>query len=83
MAHLRNININSILAKHKEAVEKLGKQRDILEKAQKENDDWNEISSAIGGDGKTLRKYAQIYTLGFLVAHANAEIKMFNSLYEL
>ena len=46
-------------------------------------DDWTAINAAIGSDGKTLRKIAQCYTLSFLVEHANAEIRKFNSRYEL
>lgn len=45
--------------------------------------EWTEITDAIGGDGKTLRKIAQCYTLRFLIEHANAEIRKFNSRYEL
>ena len=46
--------------------------------------DWKDISEAVGGsDGKLLRKIAQCYTLGFLVEHANAEIRKFNQRYEL
>ena len=45
--------------------------------------EWDEIYDAIGADGKTLRKIAQCYTLRFLIEHANAEIKKFNSRYEL
>ena len=45
--------------------------------------EWKEISEAIGADGKTLRKVAQCYTLHFLIAHTNVEIRKFNSRYEL
>jgi len=41
------------------------------------------VTDAIGADGKTLRKIAQCYTLSFLIAHANQEIRKFNSRYEL
>lgn len=45
--------------------------------------EWVAISDAIGGDGKTLRKIAQCYTLHFLIEHANVEIRKFNNRYEL
>lgn len=45
--------------------------------------DWRAIADACGSDGRTLRKIAQCYTLRFLVEHANAEIRKFNSRYEL
>lgn len=53
------------------------------QKADLEKKEWEEINDAIGGDGKTLRKIAQCYTLRFLIEHANAEIRKFNSRYEL
>lgn len=45
--------------------------------------DWDQIAAAIGSDGKIWRKIAQCYTLSFLIEHANAEIRKFNSRYEL
>ena len=45
--------------------------------------EWTAITDAIGTDGRTLRKIAQCYTLRFLIAHANAEIRKFNTRYEL
>lgn len=55
---------------------------DVQDKAMQKKE-WEEIADAIGGDGKTLRKIAQCYTLRFLIAHANVEIRKFNSRYEL
>ncbi len=69
--------------RHLSALEKAGAmQEEMLAKSLKKTE-WEEISEAIGGDGKTLRKIAQCYTLRFLVEHANAEIRKFNSRYEL
>ena len=51
--------------------------------AEKKAAEWTAITDAIGTDGRTLRKIAQCYTLRFLIAHANAEIRKFNSRYEL
>lgn len=72
------------LRRHDDAVKAMGEQKDKLDKAQKSYSDWHELLEAIGGsEGKTLRKVVQSYTLRFLVAHANAEIRRFNSRYEL
>lgn len=51
--------------------------------AERTADEWMAITDAIGTDGRTLRKIAQCYTLNFLIVHANAEIRKFNSRYEL
>ena len=53
------------------------------QKAEVAKREWEQIADAIGGDGKTLRKIAQCYTLRFLIEHANVEIRKFNSRYEL
>ena len=68
---------------HNDAEEALGSKAEELEKATKEHNNWTAINDAIGGDGKTLRKIAQCYTLSFLVEYANNEIRRFNSRYEL
>lgn len=72
------------LHKHDEAAKAVGDQKEKLEKAARQYAEWRELLEAIGGsEGKTLRKVVQSYTLRFLVAHANAEIRRFNSRYEL
>lgn len=68
---------------HDDALLRLGDKADELARLTKAKDDWIAITDAIGGDGKTLRKIAQCYTLSFLIEHANAEIRKFNSRYEL
>lgn len=68
---------------HDDAVRQLGDKVEELKQATKMKEDWEGITSAIGGDGKTLRKIAQCYTLSFLIEHANAEIRKFNNRYEL
>lgn len=68
---------------HQEAVKQLGDKAEALQLVTQEKDDWTAITDAIGADGKTLRKIAQCYTLSFLIAHANQEIRKFNSRYEL
>lgn len=68
---------------HQEAVKQLGDKAEALQLVTQEKDDWTAITNAIGADGKTLRKIAQCYTLSFLIAHANQEIRKFNSRYEL
>lgn len=68
---------------HQEAVKLLGDKAEALQLVTQEKDDWTAITDAIGADGKTLRKIAQCYTLSFLIAHANQEIRKFNTRYEL
>ena len=68
---------------HQEAMKLLGDKAEALQLVTQEKDDWTAITDAIGVDGKTLRKIAQCYTLSFLIAHANQEIRKFNSRYEL
>ena len=68
---------------HDDAVQRLGDTADELARVTKVKKDWVNITDAIGGDGNTLRKIAQCYTLQFLIEHANAEIRKFNSRYEL
>lgn len=68
---------------HQEALKQLGDKAEALNLVTQEKDDWTAITDAIGADGKTLRKIAQCYTLSFLIAHANQEIRKFNSRYEL
>lgn len=66
-----------------EARRQMGDMADELRVARENAADWTQIAEAIGGDGKTLRKIAQTYTLKFLIAHANEEIRRFNRRYEL
>ena len=66
-----------------EARRQMGPLADELHAARETAADWTQITEAIGGDGKTLRKIAQTYTLGFLIKHANEEIRRFNRRYEL
>lgn len=77
------IAANARMQNHLEAVKQLGDKAEALQLVTLEKDDWTAITDAIGADGKTLRKIAQCYTLSFLIAHANQEIRKFNSRYEL
>lgn len=77
------IAANARMQNHQEAVKQLGDKTEALQLVTQEKDDWTAITDAIGADGKTLRKIAQCYTLSFLIAHANQEIRKFNSRYEL
>lgn len=69
--------------RHDDAKEKLGTLHGEIQEKSLQKKEWEEILDAIGSDGKTLRKIAQCYTLRFLIAHANEEIRKFNSRYEL
>lgn len=77
------IAANARMQNHQKAVKQLGDKAEALKLVTQEKDDWTAITDAIGADGKTLRKIAQCYTLSFLIAHANQEIRKFNSRYEL
>ena len=77
------IAANARMQNHQEAVKLLGDKAEALQLVTQEKDDWTAITDAIGADGKKLRKIAQCYTLSFLIAHANQEIRKFNSRYEL
>lgn len=77
------IAANARMQNHQEAVKQLGDKAEALNLVTQEKDDWTAITDAIGADGKTLRKIAQCYTLSFLIAHANQEIRKFNTRYEL
>lgn len=68
---------------HEEAVQKMGTLFNQRQEAEITKNEWENIAKAIGVDGKTLRKIAQCYTLRFLIAHANVEIRKFNRRYEL
>lgn len=77
------IETKARLQRHDKAREELGPLLEKKQRAEFYKNEWEEISKAIGTDGKTLRKIAQCYTLRFLIEHANAEIRKFNSRYEL
>jgi len=77
------IAANAKLQNHEEAIKQLGDKAEALKLVTQKKEDWTAITDAIGADGKTLRKIAQCYTLSFLIAHANQEIRKFNSRYEL
>ncbi len=68
---------------HDNAQIALGSKAEELQLATEANKNWSDIYDAIGSDGKMLRKIAQCYTLSFLVEYANAEIRRFNTRYEL
>lgn len=72
------------LQRYERAKKEMGVMHEAKQQAEQTLTDWMAISDAIGGaDGKLLRKIAQCYTLKFLIEHANAEIRKFNSRYEL
>ena len=77
------IDTKARLQRHNMAKELMGNMFAQKQKAEVAKREWEEIADAIGGDGKTLRKIAQCYTLHFLIEHANVEIRKFNSRYEL
>lgn len=77
------INLKARKKRHDSAQEALGDIISQKQDAERLKQEWEEIADSIGGDGKTLRKIAQSYTLRFLIEHANDEIRKFNTRYEL
>lgn len=71
------------MQRHEEAKRQMGSMYEKKQEAETFMKEWKEIYDSVGSDGKTLRKVAQCYTLHFLIAHANVEIRKFNSRYEL
>lgn len=71
------------MQRHESAIQQMGAMSRKKQDAETFMNEWKEISDSIGADGKTLRKVAQCYPLHFLIAHANVEIRKFNSRYEL
>ena len=77
------IEAKSRKQRYDHARRQMGLMHDRKQQAEQTANEWTAITYAIGTDGRTLRKIAQCYTLRFLIAHANAEIRKFNSRYEL
>lgn len=77
------VELKARLGRYETAKEQMGALYEERQQKQSAFDDWKLINDAIGRDGKVLRKIAQCYTLRFLIEHANAEIRKFNSRYEL
>ena len=77
------VEVKARLLRHETAASRMGDMLVRRNEAEALKKEWEEIYDAIGGDGKTLRKIAQCYTLRFLVEHANDEIRRFNTRYEL
>ena len=77
------VDIKARIQRHDQAKSQMGALFEQKQKAELLKNEWGQITSAIGPDGKTLRKIAQCYTLRFLIEHANAEIRKFNNRYEL
>ncbi len=79
----REMAVRVLIEKHERAEGDLGRSAALLKEATAVYEDWKEIADAVGGDGKMLRLLSQCYALGFLIEHANAEIRRFNKRYEL
>ena len=77
------IEAKSRKQRYDHARQQMGLMHDRKQQAEQTASEWTAITDAIGTDGRTLRKIAQCYTLRFLIAHANAEIRKFNTRYEL
>lgn len=83
MSNTELVDAKARLQRHQAAKQQMGTMYKQKQEAEQLKVEWEQIADAIGGDGKTLRKIAQCYTLRFLIEHANVEIRKFNSRYEL
>lgn len=83
LSHTELVDTKARLQRHETAMQQMGAMYSQKQEAETLKQEWEQIADAIGGDGKTLRKIAQCYTLRFLIEHANVEIRKFNSRYEL
>ncbi len=77
------VDLKTRKKRHDTAMTALGDIFQQKQEAELLKKEWDEVADSIGGDGKTLRKIAQCYTLRFLIEHANDEIRKFNTRYEL
>lgn len=82
-SHESAVTLKAALDNHETAEKELGSNALALERTETLLKDWELIQGAVGSDGKMLRLLSQCYALGFLVEHANAEIRRFNTRYEL
>ena len=74
----------AILKADEDSTRRMGKTRQLLEKAEETYMRWAELDKQLGSaDGKTFRKIAQSYILGDLLARANGYLEHFNNRYEL
>ncbi len=77
------VSAQARLKNHNDAINKMGDMLQKMKEAETLKNEWEEITKAIGTDGKQFRMIAQCYTLRFLIEHANVEIRKFNTRYEL
>lgn len=77
------VNAKALLTNHNNAKKQMGDMFEKMKEAETLKNEWEEITKAIGADGKQFRMIAQCYTLRFLIEHANVEIRKFNTRYEL
>ena len=72
------------LKANEENVRLVGEKQKLFDEANAIYNQWAEFSNMLGSaDGKTLRKIAQSYLLGELLAAANGYLRQFNDRYEL
>lgn len=83
MSYAELVEAKSRKQRYDHARQQMGIMHDRKQQAEQTANEWTAITDAIGTDGRTLRKIAQCYTLRFLIAHANAEMRKFNNRYEL
>ncbi len=83
MSNEKLVEANARLQRHDNAKKQMGNMYYQMRESETLKKEWEEITKAIGSDGKQFRMIAQCYTLRFLIEHANVEIRKFNTRYEL
>ncbi len=80
----RLVQISLRILSHEKSIEQAEKYTLQVEAARADAEEWKRLNALIGSaDGKKFRELAQSYTFGFLVEHANHQLRQFSPRYEL
>ena len=81
-AHVLSLNL--CLKQHEDSEQRAASRLKDLEAARVNAEEWRRLDALLGSaDGKKFRELAQSYTFGFLVSHANAQLRQLSPRYEL
>lgn len=81
-AHVLSLNL--CLKQHEDSEQRAASRLKDLEVARVNAEEWRRLDALLGSaDGKKFRELAQSYTFGFLVSHANAQLRQLSPRYEL
>ena len=80
----RVLNLSLCLKQHEDSERRAESRMKDLEEARTNAEEWRRLDTLLGSaDGKKFRELAQSYTFGFLVDHANAQLRQLSPRYEL